>query len=298
MKIRCIRELSPQTMEEIKSQYEICEDTSAQVIIGNPDPLSIPDYPHLELIQLDSAGYDQYDVEKLNENKIRLCNASGCFDDVISEYVIGMMIMMYQKLDQYVLQQKQHTWKRMDQVRMISGSTVVVVGLGNIGSALAQRLHHLGAQVIGVRKHPERKVHGVERIVTLQQLDEVLPCADTVILCLPANDETKGCFQHRLFTLMKESAVFVNVGRGSLVSLNDIQSALDAHCIGGAILDVTEIEPLPKEHPLWDYDNVLITPHVAGTFANADSFSQFEEIVLNNLKRYHEGKPLLNERRH
>lgn len=285
-------------METLRQWYEFCEDTSAQILVGNPDPQSIPAYAHLSLIQLESAGYDQYDVEALNEHKIRLCNASGCFGDVISEYVIGALILMFQRLDRYVRRQQAHCWEKESSVRMISGSTIVVVGMGNIGATLAHHLHHMGANVIGVRAHPQQKEHGVERMIALSQLDEVLPCADAVVLCVPANAQTKGFFTHRLFTLMKENAIFVNVGRGSLVSLTDICQALDEKSIGGAVLDVMEEEPLPPDHPLWDYENVLLTPHVAGTFANAASFFQFEELVVENLRRYHEGKPLLNERRH
>ena len=285
-------------MEELSQWYEFCEDHSAQILVGNPDPESIPDYAHLSLIQLESAGYDQYDVEALNEHKIRLCNASGCFGDVISEYVIGALILMFQRLDRYVRRQQEHCWKKEERVRMISGSTIVVVGMGNIGATLAHRFHHLGANVIGVRAHPDQKVPGVERMIALAQLDEVLPIADAVVLCVPANATTRGFFTHRLFTLMKADAIFVNVGRGSLVSLADVCRALDEKSIGGAVLDVMEEEPLPSDHPLWDHENVLITPHVAGTFANAASFSQFEELVIENLRRYHEGRPLLNERRH
>lgn len=285
-------------MERLSAQYELCEDESAQVIVGNPDPQSISSYSQLELIQLESAGYDRYDVEELNAHKIRLCNASGCFGDVISEYVIGTLILMFQKLNRYVLQQKEHVWKPADRVRMISGSVIVVVGMGNIGASLAHRLHAMGATVIGVRRDVKQKERGVERMLSLAQIEEALPCADAVVLCVPANEDTKGFFTHRLFSLMKKDAVFVNVGRGSLVSLSDVQQALDEKSIAAAILDVMEEEPLPKEHPLWEYENVLLTPHVAGTFANNSSFLQFEEIVLENLRRFHEGKPLINERRH
>ena len=137
-----------------------------------------------------------------------------------------------------------------------------------------------------------------EKMIELKQLDEVLPCADAVILCLPSNEETNGFFTHRLFSLMKEDAIFVNVGRGSLVALDDVAEALNSKSIGGAILDVTQIEPLPQDHPLWDCENLILTPHVAGTFANEASFTQFEEIVMTNLRNYHEGKPLINERHH
>ena len=298
MKVRCISKLDEQTLCSIKARYELTDGYDAQVIIGNPDPKTLSDYPHLELLQLESAGYDQYDVEKLNQEKIRLCNASGCFGDMISEYVIGQLIAMYQHFPQYVHQQQRHVWQRAGRVRMISGSTVVIIGMGNLGSSLAYRLHLLGAQVIGVRRRAEISLPGVERMIELKHLSEVLPCADAVILCLPSNKETEGFFTHRDFVLMKQDAVFVNVGRGTLVRNQDILQALDEGQIGGAILDVAEEEPLPENDPLWDHDNVIITPHAAGTFASDASWKQFGEIVMENLSRYHEGKPLINERRH
>ena len=131
---------------------------------------------------------------------------------------------------------------------------------------------------------------GVERMIELKHLSEVLPCADAVILCLPANSETQGFFTHREFALMKQDAVFVNVGRGSLVNDRDILQALDEGQIGGAILDVTQEEPLPADDPLWDHEQVIITPHAAGTFANDACWKQFGEIVVENLRRFHEGK--------
>ena len=170
--------------------------------------------------------------------------------------------------------------------------------MGNLGSSLAYRLHLLGAQVIGVRRQAQITLPGVERMIELKHLSEVLPCADAVILCLPANSETQGFFTHREFALMKQDAVFVNVGRGSLVNDRDILQALDEGQIGGAILDVTQEEPLPADDPLWDHEQVIITPHAAGTFANDACWKQFGEIVVENLRRFHEGKPLINERRH
>ena len=139
--------LDEQTLRWIDEHFVLTQGHDAQVIIGNPDPDTLADYPHLELLQLESAGYEQYDVEKLNQEKIRLCNASGCFGDMISEYVIGQLIAMYQHFPQYVRQQQRHVWQRAGSVRMISGSTVVIIGMGNLGSSLAYRLHLLGADV-------------------------------------------------------------------------------------------------------------------------------------------------------
>ena len=298
MKVRCMSRLDEQTLRWIDEHFVLTQGHDAQVIIGNPDPDTLADYPHLELLQLESAGYEQYDVEKLNQEKIRLCNASGCFGDMISEYVIGQLIAMYQHFPQYVRQQQRHVWQRAGRVRMISGSTVVIIGMGNLGSSLAYRLHLLGAQVIGVRRQAQITLPGVERMIELKHLSEVLPCADAVILCLPANSGTQAFFTHREFALMKQDAVFVNVGRGSLVNDRDILQALDEGQIGGAILDVTQEEPLPADDPLWDHEQVIITPHAAGTFANDACWKQFGEIVVENLRRFHEGKPLINERRH
>ena len=165
MKVRCMSRLDEQTLRWIDEHFVLTQGHDAQVIIGNPDPDTLADYPHLELLQLESAGDGQYDVEKLTQEKIRLCNASGCFGDMISEYVIGQLIAMYQHFPQYVRQQQRHVWQRAGRVRMISGSTVVIIGMGNLGSSLAYRLHLLGAQVIGVRRQAQITLPGVERMI-------------------------------------------------------------------------------------------------------------------------------------
>ena len=142
MKVRCMSRLDEQTLRWIDEHFVLTQGHDAQVIIGNPDPDTLADYP---------------------QEKIRLCNASGCFGDMISEYVIGQLIAMYQHFPQYVRQQQRHIWQRAGSVRMISGSTVVIIGMGNLGSSLAYRLHLLGAQVIGVRRQAQITLPGVER---------------------------------------------------------------------------------------------------------------------------------------
>jgi phosphoglycerate dehydrogenase-like enzyme len=174
--------------------------------------------------------------------------------------------------------------------RTLEGATLVVVGFGAIGQELARKAKAFDMHVIAVTR-AGRPGPTVDEAVPRTRLHDVLPQADAVVLCLPVEPDTIRLFGDAEFARMKPDALFINVGRGELVDEDALVRALQARRIGGAALDVTTVEPLPAASPLWTFDNVLISPHVAG--CGKDGSERFNAIFAENLRRYRAGEPLL-----
>ena len=174
--------------------------------------------------------------------------------------------------------------------RTLEEATLVIVGFGSIGQEIARKAKAFDMRVITVTR-AGRAGPTVDQAVTREQLHEVLPQADIVVLCLPVEPDTIRMFGDAEFARMKTDALFVNVGRGDLVDEDALIRALAAKRIGGAALDVTTVEPLPADSPLWTFDNVLISPHSAGT--GNDGAGRFIALITENLRRYRAGEPLI-----
>jgi phosphoglycerate dehydrogenase-like enzyme len=174
--------------------------------------------------------------------------------------------------------------------RTLEDATLVIVGFGAIGQEIARKAKAFDMRVITVTR-AGRAGPTVDQAVTREQLLEVLPHADVVVLCLPVEPNTIRLFGDAEFTRMKSDALLVNVGRGDLVDEVALIRALTARRIGGAALDVTTVEPLPSDSPLWTFDNVLISPHSAG--CGHDGAERFNTLITENLRRYRAGEPLL-----
>lgn len=245
---------------------------------------------NLKLLQLSSAGFEGW-PELVN---CSLCNASGTFGLSISEHLIATIIMMYRKLPQVLENQKNHIWKHdMGMFESIYGKNILVLGVGDLGGTFAKKATALGASVIGLARTP-RNLSGFSKVDVLSKLDEYLPWADIVLSALPSNEDTIYLFDTERFKKMKSSALFVNVGRGSLVKTAVLEEVAKEKIIGGMILDVFEKEPLPESSSLWDEEKVIVTPHISGDYSLPKSKDLFLEIVLDNLKALKEKKPFRN----
>jgi phosphoglycerate dehydrogenase-like enzyme len=174
--------------------------------------------------------------------------------------------------------------------RTLEGATLVIVGFGAIGQEIARKAKAFDMTVITATR-AGRAGPTVDQAVTRERLHEVLPQADVVVLCLPVEADTVRMFGDDAFARMKPDALFVNVGRGDLVDEDALIRALSSKRIGGAALDVTTVEPLPPDSPLWTFDNVLISPHSAG--CGKDGSERFNAIFAENLRRYRVGEPLI-----
>lgn len=266
----------------------------ADIILGNPPAGMLRHTGHLKWLQLQSAGADAYLTDGLLRPETLLTTARGAYGPAVSEHMLAMLLALFKKLHLYRDNQLKGCWQDEGKVRSIYGSTVLIVGLGDIGCAFAERIHALGGTVIGIKRRLTEKPSYVDELVAVSEMKNKLPYADVVANVLPATPETARLFNGELFGLMKRGAVFINAGRGSTVDHNALADALYSGHLSGACLDVTEPEPLPRSHVLWEAPNLLITPHSAGGTHLPETFCRVAEIVFDNLERYQDGKALRN----
>lgn len=260
---------------------------STDVIMGYPDPELIRESRRLMWLQIPFAGVERYrDLPA----QIQLTNASGVYGVPIAEWIVGVMLMLTRRLHLYRDQQHNALWKEQTGAREIMGSTVGIVGLGDIGREAALRVKAMGCRVLGVRRTRAALPPGID---ALMPLDELLPQADFLVLALPSTPETTGLISAQQLSRMKRGAYLLNVGRGSAVDEPALIEALRFGHLAGAGLDVTAEEPLPPESPLWQMENAILTPHVSSHSpeANADRRNR---IYCENLRRFLSSRPLLN----
>lgn len=267
---------------------------SAEVVIGEPRTEKIREAEKLKFVQMTWAGADIYTRGGFPQG-IRLANASGAFGAVISEYVIGAILCIYRRFPEYLENQRAAVWRDAGAERTLEGKTALILGTGDIGSNIAKRLSAFGTKNIGVRRTGAPTKY-FDEVHTPSDLDALLPNVDLVIGCLPNTKKTEHMINYERLCLIKNDALFINVGRGSLVDTDDLIRALEEKQISGAILDVLEKEPLEKASPLWKMPNVLITPHISGRGFGHDKATERKvwDICLENLRRYISGEKLIN----
>lgn len=266
----------------------------ADIIIGNIDPDLLEYAEHLEWLQLNSAGADAYVKRGVLPENVMLTNATGAYGPGVAEHMLAVLFSLQKKLHLYRDNQNQCEWYDEGEVMSLRGGCALIVGLGDIGLYFARLLRNFGYRIIGIKRRPGQVPQGVDELYTMDHLDELLPEADVVFSILPETKVTKNLFNARRFREMKNSAIFLNAGRGSAVNTEDLCQALIAGEIYGAGLDVTDPEPLPSQHKLWNMQNAVITPHISGDFHHPATLYRIVDIVAGNLKRYCAGEPLIN----
>ena len=227
--------------------------------------------PKMKLLQVMSAGFDRLDVPAIREMGIEVCNNSPAIARSVAEHTIGMMMMVYKRMPQGVDGVKAGTWQKpaksgeFGNVYEISGRTVGIIGLGNIGTWVAKMLQGFGTTTLytDVREFPTEKERELK--VTRVSMDELLERSDIVTVHVPLSSSTTGLLGRREFAQMKSDAIFINTCRGPVHNETELIDALDSGEILGAGLDVTEVEPTPLDSPLMNMDNVVLTPHLAGS---------------------------------
>ena len=246
------------TYTEAPTLEQVC---AADIILGNADPKLVAQSQRLQWLQLNSAGTDDYCKPGILKPGTILTNATGAYGLTVSEHMTAMTYQLCRKMDLYLRNQSEHLWQAEGSVTSVWNSTVLVLGLGDIGAEYAKRMKALGAYVIGIRRRPGVKPDCVDELHSMDQLDRLLPRADFVAMVLPSTLQTRHIMDQRRLGLMKKGAYLINCGRGDAVDCDALNSLLrSGNALGGAALDVTEPEPLPKEHPLWDAPRCIITP--------------------------------------
>jgi phosphoglycerate dehydrogenase-like enzyme len=267
---------------------------AAEVILGLVPPERLKLATKLKWLQLNSSGADNYCAPGVLPEGAILTNATGAYGLAISEYMVGVVFELAYKLHKYRDNQKNRLWQDEGTARSLAGSTVLVVGLGDIGRTFAEKMKAMGSRVIGIRRSLAAKPDCVDEVYQMDKLDELLPKADVVTLSLPNSSETAGLMNETRLLSMKKDAILVNVGRGPAVCTDDLCRVLEAGHLRGCALDVTDPEPLPAEHPLWGFENVVITPHISGGYHFQETSDRIMKIVLHNLNAFVNGKPLDN----
>ena len=273
---------------------DIDEVQDANIIIGNPPIAMIKGSKKLEWLQLQSAGIGGYAKDNVLEDGVLLTNSSGAYGLAISEYMLGVLLEIYKNLHLYRDNQAESNWSYKGQVKSIYNSTALVVGVGDIGGEFAKRLKGLGAHTIGIRRTDANKPDYLDELYFMDELEALLPRADIVALSLPETALTKRIINKKSLKLLKADAVLINVGRGSAIDTEALCDALESGHLLGAALDVTDPEPLPKEHRLWKIRNAIITPHVSGGYSLQETHDRIVKVIANNLEAFLTGKSLIN----
>ena len=283
--------VSPESDEEA---LEEIRDADAVYGWVPPDALRVAE--KLRWMQSAQAGpfYGFY-YDELIAHPLTMCNPRGIYFDHIAHHIMMFVFALSRGLPWYMEAQRQRVWDedaRRSPYVFLGDSTALINGVGGIGHETARLCNELGMEVIGIEPRREYDLPYVE-FHTPDEIDEVLPRADFVITTVPHTPETEGMFDAARFRLMKETAYFINIGRGKVCRLDDLADAVERGEIAGAGLDVFEEEPLPSEHRLWGIPNVLMTPHIAVKDAENIPERRFE-IILENARRFLNGEPLTN----
>ena len=281
--------------EALPGQPVTQEDVDwAQVILGNVPAAMLHCSPALEWLQTNSAGVEAYIQPGVLAGDTLLTNATGAYGLAIAEHMLGMLLELFKKLELYRDAQKSGAWQSQGAVKAVYGSTVLVLGMGDIGGEFAARCKALGAKVIGVRRSPRPCPEYADEVHLLEDLDSLLPQADVVAVTLPGTDATRGLMSRERLAKMKEGAVLLNVGRGFIVDTEALCDALERGHLSGAGVDVTDPEPLPPTHRLWNIPTAVVTPHISGFYHLRETHERIVGIFLENLRHFQAGEPLRN----
>ncbi|MGN0650460.1 MAG: D-2-hydroxyacid dehydrogenase [Oscillospiraceae bacterium] len=299
MKVWINAPFSAENIQLISRAAKGCEVFSGNELIPEADiivgqPAENTDFTRLKLLQSTNAGVEKLISAGIPEN-VAITNVTGAFGEVISEYITAGILAFCRGLFRYRDNQRRHIWQIERREILLNGKNALILGCGDIGGAAAKRLRAFGMRIAGIRREP-KKTEYFDSVYGMDSLDGLLSDADVIICCLPHTAQTCGVLSAERILRMKHGAILVNVGRGSLIDEAALAEALQNGRLFGAVLDVFEKEPLPENSPLWDMENVIITPHISGP-----SFGHFPEverkiaeICAENVARFISGEPLIN----
>jgi phosphoglycerate dehydrogenase-like enzyme len=242
----------------------------------------LADMPTLAVVQAASAGTEW--LEPWVPDGVILCSARGARDTAVAEWVLATILAMEKRFADLARRTADHVW-RPELLEELAGKRALIVGYGSIGQRVADMLGALGVQTHGVASRDRGEIHGVEH------LPELLPEADIVILLVPLTPLTRGLFDERMLSRLRPGALLVNAARGPVLDTDALLEQLASGHLRAA-LDVTDPEPLPADHPLWDAPGLMLTPHLAGDSPQAEE--RVYRLIGEQIRRYVNGEPLVN----
>lgn len=247
-------------------------------------------------VQATSTGYAAFPLEAFEERDVVFTNAVGNYGPPVADHAFALVLALARGVPACLEQQRDRRWDRAvgDALVDLQGRTLTVVGLGDVGESVVRRALGFDMAVYGTKRDPDSYDGRLpdDRVLPAADLDEVLPETDVLVLAVPLTDETRGLVDDAALSALPDSALLVNVARGPVVDTEALLAALDGGELAGAGLDVFEAEPLPESSPLWDRDDVVITPHVAGRSRNF--VGRFVELFLTNYDRRTAGEAYVN----
>jgi phosphoglycerate dehydrogenase-like enzyme len=286
----------------------------ADALLGKMTPAMLARADRLRWVHTFTASLEHYIFPELVKHPCVLTNARGLFGDVIADQVMGYVLCFARNLHTYVRRQLEHRYEPVGgeaaRVNNITGpgtvnsmdratiylprATMGIIGMGAIGCEIARRALSFGMKVRGVDRFPDRvrAPEGVQSVNGIDRLAGLLSFSDFAVIAAPHTPETAGLFHAATLAHLRPSSYLINIGRGVIVVLDDLVAALKAGKIAGAALDVFEIEPLPADHPLWDFPNVILTPHTAGY--SPVIAERHLQVLIENVGRFARGEPLIN----
>lgn len=241
----------------------------------------IDEFSSLKYVQLTSAGFDRVPMDKINSRGIKIFNARGVYSIPMAEYAVWGVLSLYKKAKTLNANQSQNKWDKQREIFELYGKTVLIVGCGNVGLECAKRFRAFGTNLIGVDLE-ERQDDVIGKVYKISDIDKALNIADVVVLTLPLTELTKGLFDRTRFSQMKDGSILVNIARGQVVEEKAMLEALDAK-LYGAVLDVFEEEPLSSSSPLWQKENVIVTPH--NSFVGNGNLERLGKVIFANLEK-------------
>ena len=265
----------------------------ADALIGTCDRAAIRAGKKLRWVQAGTAGVEQCMFPELVKSDIVLTNVKILQGPEIADHAMALLLTLTRNTNIAVLNREKERWGAEDYNPIeLRGKTALVIGVGGVGTQVAERAAAFGMSILAVDPKDIPYMDSVEQVVKPDQLPRVLPEADVVFMCAPHTPKTEGMLGAEEFLLMKPGAYFINVSRGKTVQTDALVEALKSGHLAGAGLDVTDPEPLPKDHPLWDLSNVVLTPHVA--WSSDQVWDRLMALFKENIRRFVEGLPLYN----
>jgi len=279
----------PSSEEEL-----IKEGADAEIFYGFCHEGIFGHLPNLKWIQSSSAGMDKHLYSELKESDVILTNAAGLYGTHVADQGFALLLGLTRGIKHFTRSQDQRIWGGRGKSPMIEivGFTIGIVGMGGIGQHMARRAKGFEMYVLSVDAYRTDKPDIVDELMPIDQLPDLMSRSDVVMIACPLTDETRHLINAENLALMKPTAYFINVARGPIVDQSALIEVLKAGKIAGAGLDVTEVEPLDKDSPLWEMDNVILTPHAAGGSQHRPR--RTIEFFCDNIKRYMKGEPLNN----
>jgi phosphoglycerate dehydrogenase-like enzyme len=315
-RLRALQLAAPEALMVNASSAALAEAAmpGADGFLGKITPATLAAADRLRWVQAFTASLEHYMFPELQAHRCVLTNLRGLFGDVIADQVMGYVLCFARNIHTYIRRQVEHRYEpiggesarvsnqtgpgtvnAMDRATIyLPQATLGIVGMGGIGCEIARRAMAFGMAVRGVDRFPERvrAPEGVLSVQAIDHVDDLLHWSDFVVIAAPHTPETAGWFNAKTLSSLRPSSYLINIGRGAIVVLDDLVAALRAGKLAGAALDVYEIEPLPSEHPLWDFPNVILTPHTAG-YSPVIALRHLASLV-ENVGRFTRGEPLLN----